>query len=89
LADDPAPPDHPVLRWGKKILIAILGGLVLVVGILMIVLPGPALIVIPLGLGILSLEFERPRIWLIRLRRTMARIVLKFRQRWRQRFSRC
>ena len=30
----------------------------------MIVLPGPAIVVIPLGLGILSLEFERPRVWL-------------------------
>ena len=89
MADDPASLNHPVLRWGKKIFIAILGGLVLLIGILMIVLPGPALIVIPLGLGILSLEFERPRIWLVRLRRGMARIVLKFRQRWRQRFSRC
>jgi tellurite resistance protein TerC len=89
LANDQASLNHTVLRWGKKIAIAIFGGLVLIIGILMIVLPGPALIVIPLGLGILSLEFERPRIWLIRLRRTLARIFLKFRQRWRQRFSRC
>lgn len=76
-----------MLRWGKRIAIAILGGLVLLVGILMIVLPGPALVVIPLGLGILSLEFERPRIWLLQLRRGMARVVIRFRQRWRERFG--
>jgi tellurite resistance protein TerC len=79
---------HPVLRWGKRILIAIVGGVVLLIGVLMIVLPGPALVVIPLGLGILSLEFERPRVWLVRLRRTMARTVSKTRQRWRDRFGR-
>jgi tellurite resistance protein TerC len=89
LADDPGPPKNPFLRWGKRIAIAIVGGLVLLIGILMIVLPGPAFVVIPLGLGILSLEFERPRIWLIRLRRSMARLVSKSRQRWRERFKRC
>jgi tellurite resistance protein TerC len=88
LADDAAILKSPFLRWGKRIAIAILGGLVVLIGILMIVLPGPALVVIPLGLGILSLEFERPRIWLIRLRRGMARVFLKFRQRWRERFGR-
>jgi tellurite resistance protein TerC len=89
LADDHATPNHAIRRWGRKIAVAILGGLVVLVGILMIVLPGPAVIVIPLGLGILSLEFERPRIWLEFLRQGMARIVRKFRQRWRERFSRC
>ncbi|MCI4625143.1 MAG: PGPGW domain-containing protein [Candidatus Magnetoovum sp. WYHC-5] len=34
------------------------GGLVLVVGVLMIVLPGPAIIVIPAGLAILASEFK-------------------------------
>ncbi len=36
---------------------AIVGGTVLLVGIAMIVLPGPAFIVIPLGLAILATEF--------------------------------
>jgi tellurite resistance protein TerC len=87
LAAEPGTVDH-VLRWGKRIAIAIVGGLVVLIGILMIVLPGPAFVVIPLGLGILSLEFERPRVWLIQLRRRMARVVVKFRQRWRARLRR-
>jgi uncharacterized protein (TIGR02611 family) len=39
-------------------LIGIAGGIVLLAGIAMIVLPGPAFIVIPAGLAILATEFE-------------------------------
>jgi tellurite resistance protein TerC len=58
---------HPLFgtyRIAKRIAIGIVGGSVLIVGILMIVLPGPAFVVIPVGLGILSLEFAWARIWL-------------------------
>ena len=41
-------------RWG----FAAVGATVLLVGIAMLVLPGPAFVVIPIGLAILSLEFE-------------------------------
>jgi uncharacterized protein (TIGR02611 family) len=41
----------------KKIVIAILGFSVLLVGVLLIFLPGPAFIVIPVGLSILATEF--------------------------------
>jgi uncharacterized protein (TIGR02611 family) len=62
---------HPLFgtyRIAKRIAIGIVGGSVLVVGILMIVLPGPAFVVIPVGLGILSLEFAWARIWLKKAR---------------------
>ena len=42
----------------KKVLIGIVGGFVLLAGIAMLVLPGPAFIVIPAGLAILATEFE-------------------------------
>jgi len=41
----------------RKILVAIMGGTVLLIGIAMIVLPGPAIVVIPVGLAILATEF--------------------------------
>ena len=41
----------------KKIIVAISGGTVLLVGIAMILLPGPAIVVIPAGLAILATEF--------------------------------
>ena len=69
-----------VLRWGKRIAIAIAGSLVLIVGIMMLVLPGPAFIVIPLGLGILSLEFEPPRRWLALLKTRAAAASARVRE---------
>jgi tellurite resistance protein TerC len=57
-------PLYPPYRIAKRIVIGIVGGSVLVVGICMIVLPGPAFVVIPVGLGILGLEFAWARIWL-------------------------
>jgi uncharacterized protein (TIGR02611 family) len=41
----------------RKIIIAVLGFTVLIVGILLIVTPGPAILVIPAGLTILASEF--------------------------------
>ncbi|MFM1885644.1 MAG: hypothetical protein RL026_801 [Pseudomonadota bacterium] len=57
-----------VWRWLRRLVVAVAGGLVLLVGLAMIVLPGPAFVVIPLGLGILALEFELARRWLKRAR---------------------
>ena len=48
----------------RKIVIAIAGFTVLCVGVAMIVLPGPAFIVIPAGLAILAIEFAWAKRWL-------------------------
>jgi uncharacterized protein (TIGR02611 family) len=45
------------LRQVKRLVIGLIGFTVLVIGVAMIVLPGPAFIVIPVGLGILATEF--------------------------------
>lgn len=45
------------LKKVKRAIVAVIGGTVLALGIAMIVLPGPAILVIPLGLGILATEF--------------------------------
>ncbi|MGA9292822.1 MAG: PGPGW domain-containing protein [Ignavibacteriaceae bacterium] len=44
-------------RQIKKIVIAAIGFIVLISGIILIVLPGPASLVIPAGLAILATEF--------------------------------
>ncbi len=41
----------------KRIVILIIGCSVILIGIAMIVLPGPAIVVIPIGIGILATEF--------------------------------
>ena len=55
-------------RAGRKLAIATIGASVVALGVAMLVLPGPAVIVIPLGLAILAAEFAWARRWLVRLR---------------------
>jgi tellurite resistance protein TerC len=56
--------------WARRCFIALIGGTVVLIGVAMIVLPGPALVVIPAGLAILGLEFAFARRWLGQLRAT-------------------
>lgn len=51
------------IRQARKLIITVVGFTVLLIGLAMIVLPGPAVVVIPLGLGILAIEF----VWARRL----------------------
>ena len=48
---------HFALKTIRRIAVAVIGGTVLLIGIAMIVLPGPAVVVIPAGLAILAMEF--------------------------------
>jgi len=48
----------------RRIAVAVVGGTVLVIGIALIILPGPAFLVIPAGLAILAIEFAWARRWL-------------------------
>ena len=60
---------------GPRIAVAVIGGTVLLVGVAMILLPGPAFVVIPAGLGILGLEFAWARRLLTRVKeRTKAAV---------------
>ncbi len=45
------------LKHIKRIVVIVIGFTILFIGIIMIVLPGPAIIIIPLGLTILAGEF--------------------------------
>ena len=59
-------------KVARRIVIAIVGFTVLLLGIVMIVTPGPAFIMIPGGLAILGLEFAWARHWLRKARRTIS-----------------
>lgn len=65
----------------RRIVVGVLGVVVLIVGIAMMILPGPAFIMIPLGLAILGTEFYWARRWL----RTFARLLKDVRERFRRR----
>jgi tellurite resistance protein TerC len=58
---------RPGKRTARRLLVALAGGAIVALGLLLIVTPGPALLVIPAGVGILALEFETPRRWRDRL----------------------
>jgi uncharacterized protein (TIGR02611 family) len=45
----------------RKLIVAVIGITILLIGVAMVVLPGPAFIVIPIGLGILATEFAWAR----------------------------
>ena len=59
-------------KAGRRIVVAVVGMSVMLIGVVMIVTPGPALIVIPIGLAILSIEFAWARYWLQRLRKAIS-----------------
>lgn len=61
--------------WARRIAISVVGGTVLLIGIAMLVLPGPGLIVIPLGLAILGAEFAWARVWLRKVRTRTADMI--------------
>lgn len=67
--------DTITYQWARRIVVSVIGGTVCLIGIAMIVLPGPAAVVIPLGLGILGLEFAWARRWLRRVKSTAEGLV--------------
>ncbi len=69
---------HQAPQVLRKIVVAVIGTTVLLIGVILIVLPGPAVIVIPIGLAILATEFiwarrviKRGRIFVKRAKRAV------------------
>jgi hypothetical protein len=60
----------------KRIGVAILGGTITLIGLAMIVLPGPAIVVIPIGLSILATEF----LWARRYLRKARELATRFKE---------
>ena len=65
----------PGVRLAKRVGIAVVGGAVTLIGIALIVLPGPAIVVIPLGLSILATEFVWANRLLEKSRRMTSRVA--------------
>lgn len=53
-----------ILRHTKRLIVFVIGTTVLLFGIVLIFIPGPAIIVIPIGLAILATEFVWARVLL-------------------------
>jgi len=69
---------HPVVR---RVVVAIVGGVLLLVGIALLVLPGPGVVVILAGIAVLSLEFE----WAERLVTRIRAVIASVTSRWKKR----
>ncbi len=52
----------------RRVIVSVVGATILLIGIALLVLPGPAFIVIPIGLGILATEYAWARRWLKKAR---------------------
>ncbi len=63
---------HVTYKMARRIVVAVVGVTVLIIGIVMIVTPGPALVLIPVGLAILGIEFAWARLWLKRAREAIS-----------------
>jgi len=59
----------------KRVIVFVVGMTVLLIGVVMIVLPGPAIIVIPAGLAILGIEFAWARRWLLKARGMLDKVT--------------
>ncbi len=57
-------------RIARKIVIAVVGGTTILIGVIMLALPGPGLLVLSIGLATLAIEFAFARRWLAQLKRT-------------------
>ena len=63
---------HFTYKAARRVVVAVVGATILVIGVVMIVTPGPALVFIPVGLAVLSIEFAWARAWLKRLRKAIS-----------------
>lgn len=64
-----------LLRAPRRVAIAVVGSLAVLAGLVLLVTPGPALVVIPVGLAILAVEFEFARRWLEIVRAHVRRVA--------------
>lgn len=63
-----------IWRGARRVVVAVVGSTVLALGVAMLVLPGPAVVVIPIGLGILATEFVWARRYVRRMRDQVKRL---------------
>ena len=59
----------------RRVIVTVIGATVLLIGIALLVLPGPAFVVIPVGLAILATEYAWARRWLKRARQIASAAV--------------
>ena len=74
-------------RGAKRIAVFVVGGTVVLFGLLLLVLPGPGMVLVFLGLTLLATEFVWARLWLRRARVASRRAGRRARGWWRRKRS--
>jgi tellurite resistance protein TerC len=59
----------------RRVIVSVVGATVLLIGVALLVLPGPSFIVIPVGLAILATEYAWARRWLKKARQIASSVV--------------
>lgn len=72
---------HPGLRWAYRLGVAVLGTLIVIVGLILVPLPGPGWLIVFLGLATLGTEFPAAARFGAYIRRILTRLW----HRWRDR----
>jgi tellurite resistance protein TerC len=63
------------IKLVRRVIVSVIGATVLLIGVALLVLPGPAFIVIPLGLAIFATEYAWARRWLKKARQIASGVV--------------
>lgn len=66
-----------VLKQARRLIVLVIGASVLLLGLILIVTPGPAFVVVPVGLAILGLEFVWARRLMRRVKTTFQESVMR------------
>jgi len=63
---------HLTYKAARRIVILSVGSTIVLLGVVMLVTPGPGLVFIPLGLAVLGVEFAWARAWLRKVRESIS-----------------
>ena len=63
------------IKFVRRVIVSVVGATALLIGIALLVLPGPAFIVIPIGLATLATEYAWARRWLKKVCRIASDVV--------------
>ena len=70
-----------IVRHTRRLIVFVIGSTILLLGIILIFTPGPAIIIIPLGLAILATEFDWAELLLHRVKKKITEHVKKYKNR--------
>jgi len=75
---------NPTYRHARKVVVIVIGATLLLLGLAMLVLPGPGLVVVYLGFAVLASEFVWAQRWLRQIKQKMEPLATKPTGWWRR-----